>query len=79
MSDFIVYLPVEVADLLDVSSAAPADGQALLWDVATGQYVPGDVAADGAFYVPLANGDPSNPAYLFTPDGDGIYVEDSTP
>lgn len=25
--------------------------------------------------VPVANGDPDNPAYLFTPDGSGLYIE----
>lgn len=33
----------------------------------------------GTHVVPIANGDPDSPAYLFTSDGDGLYVETSNP
>ena len=53
----------------------PRDPQEAL-HAATKQYVDAAVAAaTGSSYVPVSNGDPDDPAYLFAPDGTGIYVE----
>lgn len=39
---------LDVEDLGNVSTAAPADGQALLWDNSAGEWVPGDVSVEDA-------------------------------
>lgn len=66
----------ELDDLTDATTAGGSTGD-VLTQQADGTYAPQAPSGGGSStcYVPVANGDPDNPAYLFAPDGSGLFVE----
>ena len=55
--------------------AGGSDGQVLTKQSSTDYAAGWETFAAATTLVPVANGDPDDPAYLFTPDGSGLFVE----
>lgn len=72
----IFWVPLELGDLenVDTDTIPPSDGQALLWDAATGTYKPGDVATGGSGELVVAT---SGDELVFSTDGQSVVTATS--